>query len=119
MARPLRVWAPWAKQLHVVIDGRTTAATSDGTGWWQAGALHHGARYAISVNGGPPRPDPRSPWQPDGVHGASCWIDLADANPRGLVRPVPLRDAILYELHIGTFTPGGTFEAAIDRLDDL
>jgi maltooligosyltrehalose trehalohydrolase len=119
MARPLRVWAPWAKQLHVVVDGRTMAATSDGTGWWQAGALQHGARYAISVNGGPPRPDPRSPWQPDGVHGASCWIDLADASPREHVRPVPLRDAILYELHIGTFTTGGTFESAIDRLDDL
>src|SRR4051794_38174971 len=114
MARPLRVWAPRAKQLQIMVDGRAIAATSDGTGWWQAGTLQNGARYTISVDGGPPRSDPRSPWQPDGVHGASCWIDLAGAAPAEHVRPVALRDAILYELHIGTFTSAGTFASAID-----
>lgn len=64
-------------------------------------------------------PDPASRWQPYGVHQpsavAAASFDWTDEGWHGL----PLRDYILYELHIGTFTPGGTFDSAIARLDDL
>src|SRR5207249_5752070 len=65
-------------------------------------------------------PDPRSPFQPDGVHGTSRVIEPAafpwtDDGWRG----VHLPSAVVYELHVGTFTPEGTFEAVIPRLDHL
>jgi maltooligosyltrehalose trehalohydrolase len=54
------------------------------------------------------------------VHGASCWIDLGDRGPAPPYRrPTALRDAVIYELHIGTFTAAGSFDGAIERLDDL
>jgi maltooligosyltrehalose trehalohydrolase len=120
----LRIWAPHASRVELQLDGRSITAARESAGWWRGPALSPGARYAISVDGGPPRPDPRSPWQPDGVHGASCWIDPSQLQPgeRGQaprVTPVPLCDALIYELHVGTFTEGGTFEAAVAHLDDL
>jgi maltooligosyltrehalose trehalohydrolase len=65
-------------------------------------------------------PDPRSPWQPQGVHGPSRLVDHSDFEwrDRGW-QPPPLASALVYELHVGTFTPLGTFEAAIERLDHL
>jgi maltooligosyltrehalose trehalohydrolase len=121
MHRPLRVWAPRASRVDFEIDGRCVTATSEGSGWWRGPTPTSGARYAIRLDGGPPRPDPRSPWQPDGVHAASRWIDPEDLKLAGAggATPVPLRDAIIYELHVGTFTEGGTFESAIAHLDDL
>ncbi|HSS01755.1 MAG TPA: malto-oligosyltrehalose trehalohydrolase [Kofleriaceae bacterium] len=120
----LRIWAPNASRVDIRLDDRTITAARDGAGWWRGPDLTTGARYAIAVDGGPSRPDPRSPWQPDGVHGASCWIDASElaAGARGqaaAAAPVPLRDALIYELHVGTFTEGGTFEAAVAHLDDL
>ena len=67
---------------------------------------------------GDPMPDPRSKWQPAGVHGPSRLVE----HPRRRAdrwRGFPLREAIIYELHIGTFTPEGTFDAAIGRLDHV
>jgi maltooligosyltrehalose trehalohydrolase len=118
---PLRVWAPKASHVEFLIDGQGVSATSEGFGWWRGPVLASGARYAIRIDGGPPRPDPRSPWQPDGIHGASCWLDPQDLGPAVPYRaaPVALRDAILYELHVGTFTHDGTFASAIAQLDDL
>lgn len=71
MPRPLRVWAPRAGRVDFEIDGRCATASSEGSGWWRGPTPASGARYAIRIDGGPPRPDPRSPWQPDGVHAAS------------------------------------------------
>jgi maltooligosyltrehalose trehalohydrolase len=79
-----------------------------------------GDRYGFALDGGAPLPDPRSPSQPDGVHGLSEVVDHAgfawtDQDWHG----APLASAVLYELHIGTFTPEGTFDAAIARLPEL
>lgn len=90
-------------------------------GWWESPvAVPHGADYAFSVDGSDPRPDPRSPWQPHGVHGPSRTFDTAahvwqDGSWAGR----DVRGAVVYELHIGTFTPQGTLDAAVERLDHL
>jgi maltooligosyltrehalose trehalohydrolase len=116
------VWAPAAVSVELAIaDERLPMARADG-GWWsrtepRAG---HGTDYAYVVDGSPPLPDPRSPWQPRGVHGASRVVDhgLFAWRDAGW-RPPPLASAVFYELHVGTFTAEGTFVAAIDRLDHL
>ena len=76
-------------------------------GWWERQVVeaHHGTDYAFSVDGSEPLPDPRSPWQPDGVHGFSRVFD-ADrfgwTDEDWIGRDV--RGSVFYELHIGTFT---------------
>ena len=78
------------------------------------------ADYAFSLDGGPPLPDPRSPYQPNGVHGLSRPVDHSAFEWRHTKwRPAPLSSAIIYECHIGTFTPSGTFDAAVERLGYL
>ena len=82
--------------------------------------LDHCTEYAFILDGGPRLPDPRSSWQPHGVHGPSRVIDhqtFAWTDDRW--QAGPLSAAVLYELHIGTFTTQGTFDAAIERLDHL
>ncbi|PRC50793.1 malto-oligosyltrehalose trehalohydrolase, partial [Mycobacterium sp. ITM-2017-0098] len=65
-------------------------------------------------------PDPRSPRQPDGVHERSqLWHAAPDAGSIGDWRGRSIEGGVIYELHIGTFTPGGTFDSAIDKLDHL
>jgi maltooligosyltrehalose trehalohydrolase len=117
-----RVWAPDADDVAVAVDGTPTAMNPSHEGWWEAvvSEATHGTPYAISVDGREPRPDPRSLWQPAGVHAWSRVYDHSlfawtDDGWRG----VPLPGAVLYELHIGTFTTEGTFDAAIERLDHL
>jgi maltooligosyltrehalose trehalohydrolase len=93
-----------------------------GGGWW-AGSwpdVIAGMDYRFALDGGPPLPDPRSPWQPAGVHGPSRLVDHAtvDWTDAGW-HPGPLRDAVIYELHVGTFSPAGTFDGVIERLDHL
>jgi maltooligosyltrehalose trehalohydrolase len=78
-----------------------------------------GARYYLRPDGGDGRPDPVSRCQPEGVHGPSEVVDPAFPWQDGAWEGLPLRDYIIYELHIGTFTEAGTFDAAIDRLDYL
>jgi maltooligosyltrehalose trehalohydrolase len=90
-------------------------------GWWTAeAAAPAGTRYAFRLDGGEPLADPRSPRQPDGPQGASQTYDhdafaWSDAGWRG----TPAAGAVIYELHIGTFTPEGTLDAAIERIDHL
>lgn len=92
-----------------------------GDGDWEAKveAAHPGIDYAFSLNGGEPLPDPRSRWQPAGVHGRSRLVagDFGWTDERW--NPPPLASSILYELHVGTFTDAGTFRAVIDKLDYL
>jgi maltooligosyltrehalose trehalohydrolase len=119
----VEVWAPRAERVDVVHpDGETAMDRSQRAGWWQAqlSGAGHGDDYAFRLDGGPQRPDPRSLWQPDGVHKASRIYDHSrfewtDRQWRG----VPLAGSVLYELHIGTFTTEGTFDAAIEHLDHL
>ncbi|HEX6470447.1 MAG TPA: malto-oligosyltrehalose trehalohydrolase [Streptosporangiaceae bacterium] len=135
------VWAPDAERVEVEIGPPGAAERHEmrpvpappgapgRTGWWAADVpgTGHGTDYGFRVDGAGtgrdddgPLPDPRSRRQPYGVHGRSrvyehdrfAWHD-------GGWRGVPLPGAVLYELHIGTFTPAGTFDAAIERLDHL
>jgi maltooligosyltrehalose trehalohydrolase len=114
------VWAPYAKAVDVVIGDRRVPLTRDSRAWWSASVADAGAGtdYTFSLDGGKPLPDPRSPWQPYGVHGASRTVDHSafEWTARSW-QPPPLSSAVVYELHIGTFTPGGTFQSAIERLD--
>ena len=93
------------------VDGGWTAVVADAAA---------GDRYAFSTDGGEPRPDPAARFLPDGVHG---WAEVVD--PRSFKwddaawRGIDPRAAIIYELHIGTFTPAGTFRAAIEKLPYL
>jgi maltooligosyltrehalose trehalohydrolase len=96
-------------------------------GWWMArnASASHGTDYSFVLDHfvldqGDPLPDPRSPWQPHGVDGPSRVVDHSKFswNDRSW-QPPPLSSAIIYELHIGTFTPEGTFASAIARLPYL
>ncbi|WFE20065.1 malto-oligosyltrehalose trehalohydrolase [Solwaraspora sp. WMMD937] len=117
------VWAPLPTRVTVRVDGRDHAMTASGGGWWYAEVAdaRPGTDYAFLLDDDPTAlPDPRSVWQPDGVHGPSRRYDHAayrwrDSGWRGR----PLAGAVLYQLHVGTFTDEGTFDAAIDRLDHL
>ncbi|HDP88495.1 MAG TPA: malto-oligosyltrehalose trehalohydrolase [Thioalkalivibrio sp.] len=118
----LRVWAPSAGRVELACCGECLPMIADADGWWsvEAPSLEHGVDYAFYLDGEGPFPDPRSPWQPQGVHGSSRWVDHArfEWHDAGWQAP-PLAAAVIEEIHIGTFTPEGTFEAAIDRLDHL
>ena len=119
-ARRISVWAPAATAVGLVADDDMCPMEESGGGWFATNAdLRAGDAYAFSVDGSDPMPDPRSRSQPGGVHGPSRLV----AHPRRRAvepwRGFPLSDAIIYELHIGTFTPQGTFEAAITRLEHL
>ena len=84
------------------------------------GGPKEGGGYGFVVDGEGPFPDPRSPWQPDGVHGLSRRYDHARFSwTDGAWRGRPAGRRVLYELHVGTFTPEGTFDAAVERLDHL
>ena len=113
------VWAPLHDAIELKVDGRIVPLTKRG-GYHEAivDDVREGSRYAFIVNGRE-RPDPASRSQPDGVHSASEVIgrdfEWHDRDWRGL----DLEDHVIYELHVGTFTPGGTFDSAIERLDDL
>jgi maltooligosyltrehalose trehalohydrolase len=112
------VWAPDAKSVELIIEDRRIALEPLADGRWQKDvAAAPGAGYRYSVDGSAPLPDPRSRWQPDGVHGASHVVEAGSlAAARGAPRTPPLSDAVIYELHIGTFTPQGTYAAAREKL---
>jgi len=118
------VWAPNAKNMALQIAApqlRTIPMQQKEWGYWQVTAdeIEPGTRYLYQLNGSETRPDPASFAQPDGVHGPSQVIDQHFIwNDQGW-SGVSLEDMIIYELHVGTFTPAGTFEAIIPRLPDL
>jgi maltooligosyltrehalose trehalohydrolase len=117
-----RVWAPDAKEVSLVHADDEREMDQRAGGWWQLAAtdIRHGDDYAFQVDGGDPRPDPRSRWQPDGVHSASRVYDHNQYEWHdGSWRGVPLAGSVLYELHVGTFTDEGTLSAALTRLDHL
>jgi maltooligosyltrehalose trehalohydrolase len=129
-ARPLdtsntefRVWAPGHERvaLHLVDSGTTLALDDLGDGYW--GTVTREAptgtnyRYLIDDD---PYPDPASLFQPDGVHGPSQVVNLAaHAWADDTYRQRPLWDHVIYELHVGTFSPGGHFDGALEYLDSL
>jgi maltooligosyltrehalose trehalohydrolase len=117
------VWAPITSGVRLRIDGVDLPMRRDGDGWWRVSVpdAAPGTDYAYLLGDDElPLPDPRSPRQPYGVHGLSRTYDhaaFAWTDSKWTGRQLP--GAILYELHIGTFTEGGTFDAAIERLDHL
>ncbi len=118
-----RVWAPSATSIEVeLVAAGVPRKALQRNGEYFEGELPAGAgdRYWYWLDGTIRRPDPASRSQPDGVHGASQVVDPAAFSwSDGAWRGMPLEKFILYELHVGTFTPEGTFDGAISRLDYL
>jgi len=132
--RPLRVWAPAASAVDVALgmpgDEVVQPMVAAPGGWWEhdladsPSGTRYGFRLAARPDGDEREDDvladPRASWLPDGVHGRSAVYDHAaypwtDDTWRG----TPLAGAVLYELHVGTFTDGGTFDAVVEHLDHL
>ena len=124
MPNRLRVWAPTAGRVEAELTehGQLLAMVPEDGGWWAVDDddIGPGTRYLFRVDGGPGRPDPRSAWQPEGVHGPSCVVDHGafEWHDHGWEAP-RLSDAVVYEAHVGTFSPDGTFLGAIGRLDHV
>ncbi len=123
-----RLWAPACPRIHLALHGTEGAAARllpmapAGNGWHEAQVADAsaGTRYQFVLPDGMHVPDPASRFQPEDVHGPSEVIDAAafvwtDAAWRGR----PWHEAVIYEMHVGAFTPAGTFRAAIERLDHL
>ncbi|MEU1515845.1 malto-oligosyltrehalose trehalohydrolase [Streptomyces sp. NPDC005811] len=116
------VWAPQAGRVTLECDGVTRALGPDPerAGWWTGEAeAADGSRYGFAVDDGPVRPDPRSRRQPDGPDGLSAVVDQGRYDWRVPWPGRPLPGAVLYELHVGTFTAEGTLDAAAGRLHHL
>ena len=115
-----RVWAPQAEHVLLLAGGRAYELPEVGFGVREADVpVAPGTDYEYLVDG-TPLPDPASRWQPHGLRGPSRVLDPAAFawSDGGFAAPA-LRDTVLYELHAGTFTPEGTFEAAIAHLGAL
>jgi maltooligosyltrehalose trehalohydrolase len=114
------VWAPRAPGVRLLVGEREHALEDAGFGIREAVVeAGPGEDYALLVDG-VELPDPCSRWQPHGLRGRSRIVDTgAFTWSDDAFAPAPLREAVLYELHVGTFTPEGTFEAAIGRLRAL
>lgn len=119
------VWAPYAKNVEVVLhkpEPIQVTLQHEAMGYWTglSELATPGTRYTFVLNGETERPDPASQHQPEGVHKSSAivnhhaftWTDKKWKN-------LPLHEYIIYELHVGTFTDAGTFEAMIERLPGL
>lgn len=117
----VKVWAPNATTVRLLLSERVIEMEKQHTGWWTAAyKLRHGECYSFEVDENKGLPDPRSPWQPEGVHSHSCHVDHSQFKWTDQYwQQRPLSSAIIYELHIGTFTPQGTFDSAIEKLDHL
>jgi maltooligosyltrehalose trehalohydrolase len=112
----VRVWAPRAERVVLRLGGEDVEMHDAGFGVREATtSARPGDDYAFLLDGDGPFPDPCSRWQPDGLRGPSrVWRGRVGKGPG-----IDLQGAVLYELHVGTFTPEGTFDAAIDHLPGL
>jgi len=137
--RHVSLWAPLADKVEIELNGHRQPLEPVPTDWFAGEPFTTGedrspkgwfyyslpqpegpVDYYFRINGSDPRPDPRSKHQPEGVMGPSRLIDHKQFPWTDLNwNPPPLSSALIYELHIGTFTPEGTFESAIKRLDYL
>jgi len=118
-----RVWAPGCRSVDVVVDGRAIEALAPREGGLFEAVLEgvaEGARYKYRLDAARYRPDPASRFQPEGIHGPSVVVDPSrfvwtDQEFGGHA----LGDLVLYEVHVGAFTPAGTFEAIVPHLARL
>lgn len=116
------VWAPEPDRVRVDVDGALYDMERAPDGWWRADVTcGPDARYGFVLDDDPKvLPDPRSPRQPDGVHERSqLWSPTPGAGTDSGWTGRSICGGVIYELHIGTFTPEGTFDAAIEKLDHL
>jgi maltooligosyltrehalose trehalohydrolase len=119
------VWAPLLEQVAVKIVSepeKVLPLQPIGEGYWQVivEGIEPGTRYLYQLNGESDRPDPASYFQPEGVHSPSQVVDQQTFSwTDGDWSGIPLEEMIIYEIHVGTFTPEGTFEAVIPRLSRL
>ncbi|GLY95910.1 malto-oligosyltrehalose trehalohydrolase [Actinoplanes sp. NBRC 103695] len=117
------VWAPEKDAVQVLVAGSRRPMERDDDGWWRLDVPEAGpgTDYAyVLPDDDTPLPDPRSLWQPEGVHGPSRVYDHSSFDwSDGAWTGRQLPGSVLYEMHVGTFTPEGTFDAAIERLDHL
>ena len=118
-----RVWAPFVQRvtLRLLRDGRRIPLDPEPRGYHSAlvEGVDPGDRYLFEIGHDRERPDPASRSQPEGVHGPSEMVDTTFAWSDEAWNCPELADFVIYELHIGTFTPEGTFEAAIAHLGRL
>jgi maltooligosyltrehalose trehalohydrolase len=118
----VRVWAPDRGRITVVIDGEPTPLAREPTGYFSAeAAAAAGARYGFRLDGEEKiYPDPASRFQPDGPHELSEIVDPSAYAWQDAAWPgLPSDGHVLYELHVGTFTREGTWQAAAARLPAL
>ncbi len=123
-----RLWAPAARQVDVVLKEHSSPApqalsmTALPNGWFELATerAQAGSLYRFRIDGSQEVPDPASRRNPDDVHGFSEVVDPTafhwdESGWRGR----PWHEAVVYELHVGTFSPEGTFAGVLDRLDHL
>jgi maltooligosyltrehalose trehalohydrolase len=116
------VWAPIPERVRLDVAGELHPMSRRPDGWWRAAVeAAPDARYGFLLDDDDTvLPDPRSPRQPDGVHARSqLWDSSAAVWTDDGWGGRSIEGAVIYELHVGTFTPDGTFDSAIDRLDYL
>jgi maltooligosyltrehalose trehalohydrolase len=117
-----RVWAPFPKKVELQFYEARFPMQPEGDGWWavEIASAKAGDDYGFVLDGEGPFPDPQSAFQPNGIHKLSRLVDQRSFRwtDHGW-QSAPLASAIIYELHIGTFTSGGTFKAALEKLDYL
>jgi maltooligosyltrehalose trehalohydrolase len=123
------VWSPEARSLSVHLlpgsDGakdRVVPLKKNTAGYFEADVegVSAGARYFYRLENGSERPDPASRFQPEGVHGPSQVVDFGEFRwTDSLWKGLKLSESVFYELHVGTYTAEGTFEALIPHLSDL
>jgi maltooligosyltrehalose trehalohydrolase len=116
------VWAPNARaSVTLVLGGTRHAMRQAGGGWWESGEeARAGDAYAFAVDDGEPRADPRALSLPRGPEGEAVVVDRERLSAAAVPwAGVELAEAVIYELHVGTFTTGGTLDSAIERLDHL
>ena len=118
------VWAPRARQVEVRLVSPREALLPlhpHDRGYFSGacGDVEPGCLYFYRLDGNQDLPDPASRFQPRGVHGPSQVVDPRFPWEDGPWRGLALQDYIIYELHVGTFTPEGTFDAVIPHLDEL
>ncbi len=115
------VWAPVCKKVELIMGKNIHSLKRSDLGYWSISIenVEGGSQYTFQLDSEKILPDPASRWQPEGVHGPSAVVDLnfpwADDAWSGL----RLEEMIMYELHVGTFSPEGTFQGVIQKLDYL
>ncbi|EIM28144.1 malto-oligosyltrehalose trehalohydrolase [Microvirga lotononidis] len=116
------LWAPTAREVSLVLDDGEHSLSKDSDGWYRhvSGSARAGSRYGYRIDGDIVVPDPASRFQPDDVHGLSLVVDpqsydWSDASWAGR----PWEETVLYEVHVGTATPEGTYAGLMGKLEAL